>query len=187
MANSEFYGDIKDMIDDIVKKDKDRISLAFEQIKKETTKKISEAIKVAAINNYYDGYNPLVYVRSGQLSNSLAPLIVDDSDNSGMQFSFGIKRTKPYGPSAMKHDTLTMRVVNKQGEERFYSYHIKNYDPLVEKIIFNNFMEGVHPRASKKGVTDTPTTHVNRTLNKALDDLLKDGIIDKIIQDAFAK
>jgi ABC-type amino acid transport substrate-binding protein len=41
--------------------------------------------------------------------------------------------------------------------------------------------------ANKKGVTDTPTTHVNRALNKALDDLLKDGIIDKIIQDAFAK
>lgn len=187
MANSEFQNEIENMIDDIVKEDKKRIALAFEQIKKKTTQKIQEAIKIAMIDNYYEGYNPLMYNRTGQLSKSVAPLIIDDSDNSGLQFSFGIKTSPPKGSAAMKHNKLTVRVTKKNGEVNVHSYNVKNYDPSIEKIIFENFMSGIHPNANLKGITETPTTHVYTEINKALDKLLEDGIIDQIIQDAFSK
>ena len=187
MANSGFQSDIENMIEDIVKEDKKRIALAFEQIKKKTANKIQEAIKTAMIDNYYNGYDPLVYIRTGQLENSVAPLIIDDSDNSGLQFSFGIKTSPPKGSSAMRHDRLLVRVTKKNGEEKIYSYKVKDYDPGIEKLIFNNFMNGVHPNANSRGVTETPTTHVYKEINKALDALLEDGIIDRIIQDVFSK
>lgn len=183
MANSGFQGEIENMIEEIVAADKKRIALAFEQIKKKTTEKVSEAIKIAMIDNYYNGYDPLVYVRTGQLKNSVAPLIVDDSDNSGFQFQFGIKTSEPKGPSAMRHDTLSVRVTNKNGEEKIYSYKVKGYDSEIEEKIFSNFMDGIHPNAKGK----TETTHVYTEINKALDALLDDGIIDRIIQDAFSK
>ena len=40
MANSGFQSDIENMIEDIVKEDKKRIALAFEQIKKKKANKI---------------------------------------------------------------------------------------------------------------------------------------------------
>lgn len=187
MANSGFQNDIENMIDDIVKEDKKRIELAFEQIKKKTSAKISEAIRIYMLDNYYFGYDPFKYVRTGQLSKSVAPLIIDDSDNSGLQFSFGIKTSPPKGSKAMRHDHITLKVTKKNGEEKFYSYAVKNYDPKIEEWIFQNFMEGIHPNAVEKGITETPTTNVYKAINKALDDLLNDGIIDKIIQDAFSK
>ena len=187
MANSEFQSEIENMIEDIVEADKKRIALAFEQIKKKTTEKIQTAIKTAMIDNYYNGYDPFFYIRTGQLENSVAPLIIDDSDNSGFQFEFGIKTSPPKGSSAMKHNTLSVRVTKKNGEEKIYSYKVKDYDPGIEKLIFDNFMEGIHSNANPKGVTETPTTHVYEEINKALDALLNDGIIDKIIQDAFSK
>lgn len=187
MANNGFQGELENMIDDIVKEDKKRIALAFEKIKKETEKKIREAIKIAMIDNYYYGYSPITYVRTGQLNNSVAPLIIDDSDNSGLSFSFGVKTSPPKGPKAMKHDKLTVRVTNKKGEERLYTYTVKEYNPKLEEEIFGNFMQGIHPNAIPIGVTATPTTNVYEEINKALDLLLEDGIIDRIIQDAFSK
>ena len=137
------------------------------------------------MHNYYDGYDPSVYVRTGQLWNSLGPLIIDESDYNNFQFSFGIKRTPPKGPSAMKHDEIRIKVENKKGQIKIYKYKDKDYTPEVEKIIFSNFMEGIHPNA--KGESDTPTTHVNRAVNAALDRLLSDGTIDKIINEVFSK
>ena len=151
MANNGFQSELENMIDDIVKEDKKRIALAFERIKKETEKKIREAIKIAMIDNYYNGYDPIKYVRTSQLNK------------------------------------LTIRVTNKRGEERLYTYTVKEYNPKLEEEIFGNFMQGIHPNAIPIGVTATPTTNVYEEINKALDFLLEDGIIDRIIQDAFSK
>jgi hypothetical protein len=187
MANSGFQNDIENIIEDIVKKDKERIALAFEQIKKKTEDKIRLAIKDAMIDNYYNGYDPLRYNRTRQLDKSVAPLIIDDSDNSGLQFTFGIKTSPPKGSKAMKHNKLTVQVTKKNGEVNFHTYNVKNYDPKIEEYIFDNFMMGIHPNANPKGITGTPTSNVYNTINKALDSLLEDGIIDKIMQDAFSK
>lgn len=187
MSNRGFQSDIEDMIDEIVREDKKRIELAFEQIKQKTAAKIQEAIKIAMIDNYYNGYEPLVYNRTNQLPKSVAPLILDDSDNSGLQFAFGIKTSPPKGSKAMRHDKLTVKVTQKNGSTKFYSYNVKNYNPEIEKFIFENFMEGIHPNASPEGFTEPLTTRVYAEINYALDGLLRDGIIDKIIQDAFSK
>lgn len=187
MANSGFQNEIENMIDNIVKEDKKRIELAFEQIKKKTEAKIRVAIQTAMIDNYYNGYDPLVYSRTGQLKKSVAPLIIDDSDNSGLRFTFGIKTSPPKGSKAMKHNKLTVQVTKKNGEVNFHTYDVEDYDPKIEKWIFDNFMMGIHPNANQKGITETPTTNVYKAINKALDSLLEDGIIDKIIQDAFSK
>lgn len=187
MANNGFQSEIENIIEDIVKEDKKRIALAFEQIKKKTESKIHEAIRTAMMENYYNGYDPLEYIRTGQLFKTAAPLIIDDSDNSGLQFSFGVKLSKPNGPTAMKHDKLTVKVTNKNGEEKIYFYDVDGYDPKIEEYIFNNFMRGIHPNANSRGITNTPTTYVYDEINKALDNLLKNGVIDKIIQDAFSK
>lgn len=183
MSRGEFYNEIDKMVKELVEQDKKRIEIAFEKIKKKVEKKIIDIIHQDAMHNYYDGYEPSVYVRTGQLWNSLEPLIIDESDYNNFQFSFGIKRTPPKGPSAMRHDEIRVKVENKHGEIKIYTYKDKDYSPMVEKIIFRNFMEGIHPNA--RGETDT--THVDNAVNRALDQLLTDGTIDKIIQEVFSK
>ncbi len=186
MGKGEFYNEINQMVKDLIEQDKKRIEIAFQKIKKKVENKIIDIIHKDAMHNYYDGYDPIMYVRTGQLWNSLSPLIIDESDYNNFQFSFGIKRTPPKGPSAMKHDEIKVRVTNKKGEIKIYTYKDKDYDPndpKVEKIIFSNFMEGIHPNA--RG--ETKTTHVDKAINKALDQLLTDGTIDKIIIDVFSK
>ena len=183
MAKGEFYNEIDQMVKNLIEQDKKRIEIAFEKIKQKVENKIVEIIHKDAMHNYYDGYEPSVYVRTGQLWNSLGPLIIDESDDNNFQFSFGIKRTPPKGPSAMRHDEIRVKVEKKNGEIKIYTYKDKDYSPAVEKIIFNNFMQGIHPNA--RG--ESQTTHVDNAINKALDQLLSDGTIDKIINDVFSK
>lgn len=179
MPNDGFYNEIGQMVDDLIKEDKKRIQNAFEQIKKEVRKEIEIIIQKDMIDNYYNGYNPLEYVRTFQLPDSVAPLILDNSVENDLQFSFGIKITPPKGASAMSHSELTLRV-----KGRTYTYD--DYDADEDRI-FSNFLKGIHPNARLDRFTSTPTTHVFDAANRALDKLLSDGAIDKIINDVFSK
>lgn len=179
MGNGGFYNEIDQMVKDLIEQDKKRIKEAFKLIKKEVKNEIEMIIQRDMIENYYNGYDPLEYVRTFQLPKSVAPLILDNSTDNDLQFSFGIKLTPPKGASAMSHNTLTLRVKGRE-----YTYDNEFVD---EKTIFTNFLTGVHPNASHKGFTSTPTTHVFNTANKALDNLFSDGVIDRIINDVFSK
>lgn len=175
MGQGSFENEINQTIEEIIAQDKKRINKAYNKIKREIEKKIEDIIQRDMINNYYNGYDPHYYQRTYQLPNSIAPLILDESTDSTSQFSFGIKITPPKGPSAMKHVKVIM-FGRKAGRFR-----------PNEQIIFNNFMEGIHPNENPDYVTSTPTTPVFDTANEALDKLFTDGTIDKIIQEVFSK
>ena len=177
MGKGEFYNEIDQMVKDLIEQDKKRIKQAFEKIKKEVAKEIQMIIQRDMIDNYYNGYEPLVYNRTFQLSKSVAPLILDSSVGDTFQFDVGIKLKG--GEKKMSHNTLTVTV-----KGRTYTYRNNGVD---EGIIFNNFLEGIHPNANPKGVTSTPTTHVRNTAEAAIDNLFTDGIIDKIVNDVFSK
>jgi hypothetical protein len=179
MSKGEFYNEIDQMVKDLIEQDKKRIQEAFARIKKEVKKEIEIIIQRDMIDNYYNGYEPLIYSRTFQLPKSVAPLILDDSTENDLQFSFGIKITPPKGASAMSHSELTLKV-----KGRTYTY---DNDGVEEDAIFANFLMGIHPNANPRGFTSTPTTHVFKTANKAIDNLLSDGKIDKIINDVFSK
>lgn len=177
MGKGEFYNEIDQMVKDLIEQDKKRIKEAFERIKKEVTKEIQTIIQRDMIDNYYNGYEPLIYNRTFQLPKSVAPLILDSSMGDTFQFDVGIKLKD--GEKKMSHDTLTLTV-----KGRTYTYH---NDDVNEEAIFENFLAGIHPNANSRGITETPTTNVRKTAEAAIDDLFTDGTIDKIVNDVFSK
>ena len=177
MGKGGFYNEIDQMVKDLIEQDKKRIKEAFERIKKEVAKEIQVIIQRDMIDNYYDGYAPLIYNRTFQLPKAVAPLILDSSVGNTFQFDVGIKLKD--GEKKMSHNTLTVTVKGK-------TYTYQN-DGVDEEAIFENFLAGIHPNASPKGATGTPTTHVRDTAEAAIDNLFTDGTIDKIINDIFSK
>lgn len=177
MGNGGFYNEIDQMVKDLIEQDKKRIKEAFERIKQEVTKEIQVIIQRDMIDNYYNGYEPLIYDRTFQLPKSVAPLILDSSAGDTFQFDVGIKLKD--GEKNMSHNILTLKVKGKT-----YTYQNNGAD---EEAIFENFLAGIHPNANLKGITKTPTTNVRETAEAAIDNLFTDGTIDRIINDVFSK
>lgn len=177
MGSGGFYKEIDQTVKDLIEQDKKRIKEAFERIKKEVKKEIQAIIQRDMLDNYYNGYEPLIYNRTFQLRESVSPLILDSSVGDTFQFDVGIKLKD--GEKKMSHNTLTLTVKGK-------TYTYRN-DGVDEEAIFENFLDGVHPNANSKGITSTPTTHVYNTADMSIDHLFDNGIIDRIINDVFSK
>lgn len=171
MGKGEFYNEIDQMVKDLIEQDKKRIKVAFERIKKEVEGEIKTIIQRDMIDNYYNGYEPLIYNRTFQLPKSVAPLILDSSVGDTFQFDVGIKLQG--GENKMSHNTLTLTVRGKT-----YTYSHEGAD---ESMIFENFLNGIHPN------TNAPVIPIREAAESALDNLFRNGIIDRIVNDVFSK
>lgn len=183
MGRQSFKDDIQSMVQSIIDEDKKRIDMAYKQIKQEVAKEIQAIIDRDMLENYYNGYEPLIYVRTMQLRKAVAPMIIDQSIGDDLAFSMAIGKD----PSRMNHSKLTIKIHKKlkNGEQRTYEYGYEN-EKVDETLIYSNFTAGTHPNANPLGITSTPTTPTLEKATRSLDELFKEGgKIDKIIENAF--
>lgn len=127
---------------------KNRVEIAMENTEKRVAEKIQEIIWRYGLDYYYDGYNPKMYVRTGNLrhSGAISPYINEFKKNGMIGFQYGAE----FDESLMDHRTLTVKVEydkKRDGKhvEKFYSYENEDVD---EKAILDNFRAGIHPNTN---------------------------------------
>lgn len=127
------------------KKVKNRVEIAMENTEKRVAEKIQEIIWRYGLDFYYNGYNPIMYVRTGNLrhSGAISPYINEFKKNGMIGFQYGAE----FDESLMDHRMLTVKVEydrKRDGKhiEKYYSYVNEDAD---EKAILDNFRAGIHP------------------------------------------
>lgn len=148
-----------------------------EEVQKEYQKKTEEALKRAEkivykriqhiineymIKDYYEGYHPVMYVRTGELKKSVYPSVEIGNKNGAFGITFGVEDDW----EAMDHSTLNVVVrhkSNKTGQIKEYKYSYEKPD-VNEEAIFENFMYGMHPRVGRVN-----THHIEQVVNQELD------------------
>ena len=126
------------------KRSKNRIEIAMANTEKRVAEKIQEIIWQYGLDYYYNGYDPIVYVRTGNLrhSGAISPFISEFKSNGIIGFQYGAE----FDAGLMDHRSLTVHVEydrKKDGQhvEKYYSYEYKDVD---EEIILENFRKGIH-------------------------------------------
>lgn len=172
------------------KKIKNRVELAMENTEKRVADKIQEIIWKDGLDFYYDGYDPVMYVRTGNLrhSGAIAPFINEFKKNGMIGFQYGAE----FDESLMDHRVLTIRREwqrKKDGKtmEKYYTYENEDVD---EKAILDNFRAGKHPLGKPDVFFDQGPIWMNGMTGAAPDTLRlwKDsGAIKKIFKEELHK
>jgi hypothetical protein len=129
---------------------KNRVEIAMERTEERVAQKIQEIIDIDAIDFFYKGYNPSVYVRTNQLrdSGAIAPYINEFKKNGYVGFQYGAV----FDETLMDHSwyEILRTWTNKDGtkKEKYYKVHNEEVD---EKAILDLFRAGIHKRALVQG------------------------------------
>lgn len=171
---------VNDMIDDIVQEYRIEVGKALKRAETKIRNRLKNMIREYMIDDYYQGYEPVMYVRTHQLPKSVGPFVEVKEKGGVYIVGFGIDDEPPYGPSAMKHDKLILNVKyqrKKKGGtwERKYVY---DNDDADEETIFENFLAGIHPRVGRAG-----SSHIEERINTALTIFFDFEVIDIITQE----
>lgn len=157
---------LNEFAEEVQKEYQRKVEEALERVEKITHKKIQKIINEYMIKDYYQGYTPIEYKRTGELKKSVGSYIEFNNINGTFGITFGIEDEDPYGPSAMDHSTMHVvvkRKSKKTGKIKEYEYFYERED-VNEEAIFENFMAGIHPRVGMAG-----THHIEERVNEALD------------------
>lgn len=162
--------DFSDALDKIVEEYREQVRKALKVAEQKIRIKMQEIIQEYMLDDYYNGYTPKMYVRINQLQNSVGPYTELKEQNNAFAIGFGIETGDPYGPDAMDHSLLILNVQYKRKKssgtwESTYTYD-NNY--VDEKIIFENFLAGIHPNVGNANTRDI-TERVSRRLSYFLD------------------
>ena len=128
-----------------MQKIKDKEDKAFKNTIKRMENELFEIMKKVTVYNFYNGYSPKVYKRTGQLKNAIK-IRLDDTSTSNT-FSFDV--IPIYDESNMDHSELTLiyqPMKNKKpfGAPKEYTYTLENVDE--EKIMNMTLGAGYHPK-----------------------------------------
>jgi len=155
---------INDMIDDIVEEQRKKVKNAVKKAEGFAKRRIEEIIPEKMVDTYYGEYDPRHYTRTRQLEKSVGPYAVVKESGNNLSLQIGVEDDSPFGPGAMNHV--------KRGKS-------KSKIKPDENIIFENFLEGVHPNAGGIG-NDFQGTNIEENVLDALDDLLENEIMPMI-------
>ena len=114
------------------------------------------------IKDYYQGYIPIEYKRTGELKKSVYPSIEIGSQGGAYGITFGVEDDW----EAMDHSVFRVSVKRKSkktGQIKEYEYFYLRPN-VNEEAIFENFMAGIHPRVGMAN-----THHIEERVNQALD------------------
>lgn len=156
---------VNDMIDSIVDEQRRKIHNAVKHAESVAKRRIEEIIPVEMASSdktgaYYEDYTPKYYKRTGQLGNSVGAYAETRNIGGVISLQIGVEDESPFGPAAMHHKGSKKRKPD-------------------EKVIFENFLSGVHPNVYGLG-NDLQGTNIEENINRALDDLLEHEIIPMI-------
>ena len=136
-----------------------KMEKAFKNAMKRIEPKLFEVMKKASVKNFYGGYSPRVYQRTGQLNNAISLRLKDTS--YGDMFAFNI--LPKYDESSMDHSEYDIIATYKHkknkkltGKVSTYKCHVKlKKKPDEEAIMEMTLGAGYHPKIGTAG-TDAP-------------------------------
>lgn len=103
-----------------------------------------EEIRQDMLTEYYGGYSPIMYSRTGQLNNAISSIVEASASGDTATIRLGLEADA----SAMDHSLLTIIVSNpKMGR---FGFTI-NKDDVNEEMILENFFKGEHPNVGTAG------------------------------------
>ena len=153
---------LNEFAEEVQKEYQKKVEQALDRAEKIIHKKIQQIINEYMIKDYYQGYIPIEYKRTGELKKSVYPSIEIGNQGGAYGITFGIEDDW----EAMDHSTLHVvvkRKSKKTGKIKEYEYFYERED-VNEEAIFENFMAGIHPRVGNAG-----THHIEERVNQALD------------------
>lgn len=170
---------LNEFAEDVQKEYQKKTEDALKRAEKIINKKIRHIINECMIKDYYQGYEPIMYQRTGELKKSVYPSVEIGNQGGAFGITFGIEDDW----EAMDHSTLHVVVKHKSkktGQVKEYEYFYQKND-VDEEAIFENFMAGIHPRVGPAG-----THYIEEEVNKALDNFF-DNELNKIVLKELSK
>ena len=154
---------LNEFAEEVQKEYQKKVEAALNRAEKIIHKKIQHLIDTYMITDYYEGYTPVEYQRTGELKKSVYPSIIIGSQGGAYGITFGVEDDW----EAMDHSTLHVivkRKSKKTGQIKQYEYFYEK-ENVDEQAIFENFMAGIHPRVGRAN-----THHIEEVINQKLDD-----------------
>lgn len=147
--------------EEAVKEIDKKMEVAFQRTMKRIEAELFEVMKEVTVRNFYGGYSPIVYQRTGQLKNAIS-LEVDDMSHGNIM-SFNV--SPMYDESTMDHSVYQVKAVYKHrkkdkktgkikytGKTSTYKYTVAlKKKPDEEQIMEMTLGAGYHPRVGTAG------------------------------------
>ena len=153
---------LNEFAEEVQKEYQRKVEEALEKVDKIAQKKIQKIINEYMIKDYYQGYIPIEYKRTGELKKSVYPYVEFDNQGGTYGITFGIEDDWEAMDHSMLH-VVVKRTSKKTGKTKEYEYFYEK-ENVDERAIFENFMAGIHPRVGNAG-----TSHIEERVNEALD------------------
>lgn len=143
----------KKAYEDYAKEINKNLRIALDRTMAKAEDRLNEIIQKKAIQNFYTGHSPTVYVRTNQLPNAIKAYTEDTSTGDTFKFTYG----PILDESTMDHSNYSINVTYKKGKgknkklvTKTYNVKLKN-KPDEEKIMEMTLGEGYHPRVGTAG------------------------------------
>lgn len=182
---------------EIAKEENKKIQIALDNTMKYVQEKVNEYLEWMA-RAYYDGYDPVSYVRSMQLQNKstrpVNPYAEIKEMGSVSSLTFGVI----FDETSMNHGNYTIKArwydkKNKKWKDvkKNKTYNVtpgkKRGKKPSEITILQFYQEGIHPNAVLDGISDFPTPEPLFTNDRegAIPDLIEDWVENGGLQEIF--
>lgn len=186
--------------DEIAEKENKKIKIALDNTMKYIKEKVDEYLEWMA-NAYYDGYEPVWYVRTGQLKNKgtrpVNPYTELRTFGSTSSLNFGVI----FDETSMNHGSYTIKArwydkKNKQWKDvkKSVTYNVtpgkKKGKKPSEIAILKFYQEGVHPNATLEGIENmaglpTPEPLFTNNREGAVPELIEHWVDNGRLQKIF--
>lgn len=131
--------------EEIEEKSNNKVITAMRRTEERVAEKIQEIISTYGFDNYYTGYDPVMYVRTRNLrdSGAVKPFINEYKKGAYIGFQYGAE----FDAGLMDHSVLTIHVEYFRKRDNKYVNKVYSYDDdnVDEEAILNNFRAGIHP------------------------------------------
>lgn len=189
--------------DEMAKEENKKIEIALDNTMARIKEKVEEYLKQMSMA-YYDGYEPISYIRTMQLQKSstrpVNPNAKIQTSGNVSTLSFGVV----WDSSTMNHSryTIKARWYDKKNKKWKDVKKSKTYTVTPgkrkgtgpdEEVILSFFQEGIHPRAVPEGMTEFITPEPLFTENKEgyipdlIDEWLSTGELQEIFNNELRK
>ena len=185
---------------EIAQEENKKIQIALDNTMKYVEEKVDEYLEWMA-NAYYDGYEPVWYIRTGQLKNKgtrpVNPYTEIKTMGSMSSLQFGVI----FDETSMNHGSYTVKArwydkKNKKWKDvkKSKTYHVtpgkKKGKKPSEIAILNFFQEGIHPNAVLEGIENmaglpTPEPLFTNDREGAVPDLIEHWVESGALQEIF--
>ena len=189
--------------EEIAKEENKKIEIALDNTMKYVEEKVDEYLEWMA-QAYYEGYDPVWYVRTNQLQNKSTRPVNPFTEINTMGGASTLKFGVIFDEKSMNHGSYTVKArwydkKNKKWKDvkKSKTYNVtpgkKKGKKPSEIAILKFYKEGIHPNAVLDGITDFPTPEPLFTSKREgavpdlIDHWLKSGVLQKKLNDELKK